>query len=111
MFGGVGSGLRPAYVCAGRVVGSDPSGVWTGRGVGSHPASFRSGSVQPRIEGHVDHDLERPTLPVQDGPPELVGVLDERVILLSGDDDPGRLGQLQLELAGAPTRVARKEPK
>ena len=39
----------------------------------------------------------------------VVGVVDERIPDLRGHDDPGRLGELGLELAGAPARVAREQ--
>src|SRR5690606_19329199 len=67
-------------------------------------------SVERRVRREVGEHRHLAALAAEHGPPHLLGVGGEHVVTDRGHDEPRPLGQLALELAGAPARVAGEEP-
>lgn len=76
----------------------------------SHTTASRELLVQAGVRGEDGEAAEGTALTGEDPLPEGCGVGLERVVGLGVDDEPGLLGQLIVELARAPARVAGVEP-
>src|SRR3954471_382727 len=68
------------------------------------------GSVQQGVRWEVGHRGQDVSLAAQDHGPQVVGAVDESVARQGVQDEPGADGDLLLQLARGPARVAREDP-